>query len=393
MFIASTVNPKSASHTDLPVVVLTYGDQSCLVNVPKTYEDTTGLAIKVFSIDSSPASIVLTTSTLDICQGRTVRIFPGAWESIFNLVAEVEVSISDKPDDHAQKIARESLATPSPSKRPQAQVAHTQNGGGSGNVGVTDDQDVTEDEDEAEQLAALSSFAGSVANSEYGDGSQISEEEHPVAKNLEEADFPGRYERSLTAGRALPSELSERNQTDEEWVEYNEPPDAHPLEARPQQLAPALDEFRERDLQEVKDVVQSQADLQGAHRAIKKETLSVSRPKPEPSLEEEEVAGTSQPRSQSQEDDEPSRFIIDVEHRPSEQELRFKTRGEHTVGKVLSKACKRFKLDYDSATLKLIVEIDGEEGGEILSDCDPADSMARAGAMKGARFIIVTDDD
>lgn len=94
----------------------------------------------------------------------------------------------------------------------------------------------------------------------------------------------------------------------------------------------------------------------------------------------------------------------------------FKTRGEHTVGKVLSKACKEFELDYDrsvqsseifffwfilthfillscSAALKLIVEIEGEEGGEILSECDRNDTMARAGAVKDARFIIVADDD
>jgi hypothetical protein len=42
--------------------------------------------------------------------------------------------------------------------------------------------------------------------------------------------------------------------------------------------------------------------------------------------------------------------------------------------------------------LKLIVELEDEEGGELLSDCDNGDTMARAGAMENSKFIIVMDD-
>jgi hypothetical protein len=45
-----------------------------------------------------------------------------------------------------------------------------------------------------------------------------------------------------------------------------------------------------------------------------------------------------------------------------------------------------------SARLKLITDMD-EDGGELLSDCDNGDSMARAGAVANSRFIIVMDDD
>jgi hypothetical protein len=41
--------------------------------------------------------------------------------------------------------------------------------------------------------------------------------------------------------------------------------------------------------------------------------------------------------------------------------------------------------------LKLIVEVDGEDGGELLSDCDNGDTMARAGAVPNSRFIIVME--
>ena len=39
----------------------------------------------------------------------------------------------------------------------------------------------------------------------------------------------------------------------------------------------------------------------------------------------------------------------------------------------------------------LIVEVDDEDGGELLSDCDNEDTMARAGAVANSRFIIVMD--
>jgi hypothetical protein len=43
--------------------------------------------------------------------------------------------------------------------------------------------------------------------------------------------------------------------------------------------------------------------------------------------------------------------------------------------------------------LKLIVEIDDEEGGELLSDCDNGVTMAMAGAVPNSRFIIIMDHD
>jgi len=38
MFIASTVNATSTSGNDVPVIVLTYGEESCLVKLPFAYE-------------------------------------------------------------------------------------------------------------------------------------------------------------------------------------------------------------------------------------------------------------------------------------------------------------------------------------------------------------------
>jgi hypothetical protein len=38
MFIASTVNATSTSGNDVPVIVLTYGEESCLVKLPLAYE-------------------------------------------------------------------------------------------------------------------------------------------------------------------------------------------------------------------------------------------------------------------------------------------------------------------------------------------------------------------
>ena len=149
---------------------------------------------------------------------------------------------------------------PSRAQAPENQTAQNSLGNGS----IID----YEDEDEAEQLAALSSFAGSVTHSElsYDDDSET---EHPVAENQDEVDIqdaPGGHERNLTAGRTSPSQSGEPNPMDEDLVEYNQAPGAYPLEAKPgrsQQLARVLDAY-EGDLQDVTDGAGSQADTQGA---------------------------------------------------------------------------------------------------------------------------------
>lgn len=103
--------------------------------------------------------------------------------------------------------------------------------------------------------------------------------------------------------------------------------------------------------------------------------------------------------------------MISIEHIQSGQTLNFKTRGGHSVSKVVSSACQKFGLDPDrygifvpkivfgdfiacciltdgnSAVLKLIVEIDGEDN-QILSVCDLRDTMIRAGAQDGSKFIL-----
>ena len=51
--------------------------------------------MSVFGIESSSADFTFRTSTLDICQGRSVKIHESAWESVRPFVAELTVSISD----------------------------------------------------------------------------------------------------------------------------------------------------------------------------------------------------------------------------------------------------------------------------------------------------------
>lgn len=109
MLVTSTINPKYMA--ELPVVIISYKDAQCLVAVSKTYEVHLeamcwwSLSLTVFNlqgmrdvvknafeIDES-TNIILKTSTLDICQGRTVNIHESAWESVRLLVAEILVCI------------------------------------------------------------------------------------------------------------------------------------------------------------------------------------------------------------------------------------------------------------------------------------------------------------
>jgi hypothetical protein len=126
----------------------------------------------------------------------------------------------------------------------------------------------------------------------------------------------------------------------------------------------------------------------------------------------EDVIGSSQGQTQFDADDGTPKYVVNIAYPPQSEESMFKTRGTYSVKKVLAGACKNFGLDFDrsvstslyrgisdcqtpisSAHLKLIVEFDDEDGDKLLSDCDNGDTMARAGAVPNARFIIVMDDD
>lgn len=51
--------------------------------------------MRVFGINGSSANFTFRTSSLDICQGRSVRIHESAWEAVRLFVAEIQVSVSD----------------------------------------------------------------------------------------------------------------------------------------------------------------------------------------------------------------------------------------------------------------------------------------------------------
>lgn len=252
------------------------------------------MAIKVFGIDRL-TSVVFETSTLDICQGRAVRIHKSAWESIRNLVSEIRVSVAEeadkevlwpsihggheshinfKDDARGQKALDEPPTVPS-SKQPQSQVlaanqAHPQQElGDIVHARVIDDQAVADkndlaDEDEAEQLAALSSFAASVADSDYSDENPISEGDILAAENVVDEHLEDRLgpdNRSLTAGPEVPDEEEERDPADEDLIDY-EAPAVHAVKAEPEGselLARLLARNIERDLQGAVN-----AELQGA---------------------------------------------------------------------------------------------------------------------------------
>ncbi|EMD32998.1 hypothetical protein CERSUDRAFT_77046 [Gelatoporia subvermispora B] len=76
-----------------------------------------------------------------------------------------------------------------------------------------------------------------------------------------------------------------------------------------------------------------------------------------------------------------------------DEQLLFKTRGRHVVGKVLLQACRTFGIEdlYDRAQLQLVCDADqGEDEPEILP-CPRHETMARVGATPGSRFLLVIE--
>jgi hypothetical protein len=51
--------------------------------------------MRTFGIEGSSVKFTFSTTTLDICQGRAVKIHESAWEYVRSFVAELQISISD----------------------------------------------------------------------------------------------------------------------------------------------------------------------------------------------------------------------------------------------------------------------------------------------------------
>jgi len=79
------------------------------------------------------------------------------------------------------------------------------------------------------------------------------------------------------------------------------------------------------------------------------------------------------------------RFTVTIIGPYEEQQAEFKTRGKHTIKKVLAAACRTFELDYDLARLILLVDADDDEQ---MFYCEPDDTMAQCGVYRDARFLV-----
>ncbi|KAF9807925.1 hypothetical protein IEO21_08020 [Rhodonia placenta] len=94
------------------------------------------------------------------------------------------------------------------------------------------------------------------------------------------------------------------------------------------------------------------------------------------------------------------RFVVIVEYDDGagteENQMMFKTRGRHTVSRVLLQACKTFGIEDLFPMARLVLIVDVEDGDEIVEHrfhCALEDTMARAGAKPEARFAIEIDEE
>lgn len=94
-------------------------------------------------------------------------------------------------------------------------------------------------------------------------------------------------------------------------------------------------------------------------------------------------------------------FLITVEFDDGDPEgprsSTFKTKGRHTVHKVLYTVCRTFGVEdyYQQAHLALVIEeeIGNDKFIEHRFKCAREDTMAAAGARPDARFLLIIDED
>ena len=94
-------------------------------------------------------------------------------------------------------------------------------------------------------------------------------------------------------------------------------------------------------------------------------------------------------------------FLINVDFDDGDPEgprtSTFKTKGRHTVQKVLHTVCKTFGLEDYHQQARLVLVIEEAIGSDKILEhkylCANNDTMARAGARPDSRFELVIEDE
>ncbi|KAG1719754.1 hypothetical protein EDB19DRAFT_1836448 [Suillus lakei] len=123
-------------------------------------------------------------------------------------------------------------------------------------------------------------------------------------------------------------------------------------------------------------------------RPVKQEPISARRSASQPQATQE-----SEPASELAH----TKLVISIQHKPSAQHAQFSMKPHTQIGKVLTAACKRFRLDVNVAQLYLVVVKQNDQGLKeedyLLCDRNETVETAVVGVEGRAEFMIRMPED
>ncbi|CCM01027.1 uncharacterized protein FIBRA_03075 [Fibroporia radiculosa] len=401
MLFQSSSDPYRKSTQEL--IVLRHGEEHVLVPVPESYEEALELAQEEFKLHGE---LRFVTQDLAGSDGQKVKIHKDAWKGIINLLNSMAVeSVGKAPMSRASGPSMK-LSSRGVSAQdrvvPRASLDSVSHGNSLPlSVAPAPAHNVP--------LAPVPSHVGPPTPASSCTSS------NNMSAQTSQSDKGGNANNSLKTSDDVNESMIDE-EMDEDSVIITR------FKGKDTRLY--LDEEEEDELDEPKEIgeeIQSGEDPKGlvelqdvyaapAGSSVKQDPAPAPSPEPksEPKKEQSAIVSTKDSRqssvanqrlsfaSQPQERSQPEeKFVISIEYlngANSADKLMFKTRGRHTVAKVLLQACRTFGLEhlYDSARLVLILPIQ-EGDGEWVEEkflCDPEDTMSMVGAGSESRFAI-----
>ncbi|KAF7298414.1 Zn(2)-C6 fungal-type domain-containing protein [Mycena kentingensis (nom. inval.)] len=335
MHISSTLNPLTRSAEDVPVLIVALDGKRKFLPRPTSFKALKRDIRSRFALEDD-TGLVLSVSTLDICEGEDVELTEDVYELLASVLDVVKAAVADGSDDDA------GIRTPAPTPP----LHHERD--------EPHDEPHDNDENEAEVAEFLCTIKQEsdddeevFAGSKYGGGDSEEEDDAPHARRALEKAFPAKK-----AAAKVKQEVEEK-------------------ETKPLRLP--------------------KTPKQHKPKAESDEDASASTPKakatPKAKLNRADTTSSTQSSSEAS-------FKIYVRNAQGTRKL-FKTRGSHTVQKIINSVAANLKIDAEGSSLKLYRIVEDEDDPELESryECGLLQTMAEIGAEEFSEFVIYADGE
>ncbi|KAF9465220.1 hypothetical protein BDZ94DRAFT_1296715 [Collybia nuda] len=365
MFITSTINPLTKSNNDIPVVLLCHEETRKFILRPKDYADLVQIVQDNFDLGPDTAP-VFETSTLDICRGKSVEIDESAYPLMSEFLDEITVVCKERVGGReSPQFGRErtpqTLQTPAVTPPAQRKVATREE------EAKEPHRDEMKFDTRPKQAVVLGSAEKKKQRS-WQDRSDSEEVQIKAEAPLIQKSVSLTEERSSKTPR-MASDPPRRK------VEI-------PAEEEEEEGEQRLDMGGTwGGIEEPAEVPVEQHKI--SHRAATerlRQSLANSR---------EEIPSVPMRSVNFAKNNE--RFNVTIFGPRTSQEAAFKTRGQHTVKKVLAGACKTFGVRFEGASLAVLTSFYDEDGEVVqsMAKCDGEATIAESGIDEYTQLMIV----